>query len=65
MIPELPTTCNQEDCDEPAVARFTKPGGDEACICIQHEIKLRRVAAAIGVPIQIIPLPLTSQEPSP
>jgi len=43
-------------CDNPARYRFTWPGKDEAVICDEHVDKLRSVASAIGLPLQIIPL---------
>ncbi len=47
--------CNQKDCQEPAAYRFTCPGRDEA-ICDQHVNKLRNVAAAIGLHLQVVSL---------
>ena len=48
--------CNQTDCDEIAIYRFTWPGKDEAGICALHARKLRGVAAAIGLHVEMIPL---------
>ncbi len=50
------TTCNQHGCNEPAAYRFTWPGQDEAGICEVHAVKLRAIAAAIGLPLQLIRL---------
>lgn len=49
-------TCNQENCDNPGAYRFTWPGKDEAAICEQHVDWLKSVAAALGLPLQVIPL---------
>jgi len=43
-------------CDNRAKFRYTWPGRDEALICDDHVEKLRAVASAIGLPLQIIPL---------
>lgn len=48
--------CNQEGCLNTPAYRFTWPGRDEACICEEHSNKLKRVADAIGLYIQFIPL---------
>ncbi len=48
--------CNQAGCAEIAGYRFTWPGRDEAHICEEHVGKLRGVAAAISIHLQVIPL---------
>jgi len=48
--------CTQSGCDQPAEYRYTWPGSDEAGICEQHSAKLRGVAQAMGMYIQLIPL---------
>lgn len=48
--------CNQHGCDLPATFRFTWPGRDEAGICHAHAPKLRGVAEALGLHLQLIPL---------
>jgi hypothetical protein len=48
--------CNQRSCDKPAAFRFTWPGRDEAGICADHEPKLKVIATAMGLYIQVIPL---------
>ena len=48
--------CNQMNCDSDAAHKFTWPGEDEAGICKDHVDKLRSVANAMGMNIQIIPL---------
>lgn len=50
------TGCNQSGCTEPGEYRFTWPGKDEALICEAHVGKLRNVAAAIGLHLQVVPL---------
>lgn len=56
--------CNQQGCDAPAAYRFTWPGRDEACICEGCAPKLRRVADAMGLYVQLIPLEAQSKENS-
>lgn len=43
-------------CGTPASYRFTWPGHDEKFICEQHSRFLVRVAEAIGLSLQLIPL---------
>ena len=43
-------------CDGTAQWRFAWPGKDEAGICAAHEPKLRRVAAALGFHLQLVPI---------
>jgi len=43
-------------CDNPAKYRFTWPGNDESVICKAHVDKLKAVADAMGLHLQIIPL---------
>lgn len=45
-----------KSCDRDAVARYTWPGRDETGICAEHVGKLRAVAEAMGLPLQIIPI---------
>lgn len=49
-------TCNQDGCKEPASYKFTWPGHDEKGICENHVKRLRGVASAMGLYVQIIPL---------
>lgn len=46
-----------ERCKNPGAFRYTWPGKDEAYICAEHVGQLKAVASAIGLYIQIIPLP--------
>ena len=48
--------CNQANCPNDGAYRFTWPGQKEAHICEEHVAKLRGVANAMGLPLQIIPL---------
>lgn len=52
--------CGQHDkgvqCPCAALFRFTWPGRDEAFICAGHVPKLRAVAAAMGLNLQITEL---------
>lgn len=41
-------------CDNQARYRFTWPGKDESFICEDHVGKLRAVASAIGLHLQVI-----------
>ena len=43
-------------CNNPAKYRFTWPGKDESFICENHVDRLRGIASAIGLYLQIIPL---------
>lgn len=54
--------CNQKDCSEPGVYRFTWPGRDEATICEQHIGHLCAVADAIGLYLQIRPVAEPSKD---
>lgn len=49
-------TCKQSGCSDPASHRFTWPGRDESFICEKHVGKLRGVAQAMGMHLQVIPL---------
>jgi hypothetical protein len=44
------------NCKQQAVFRYTWPGKDENFICIEHGLKLQRIAQAMGLYIQLIPL---------
>ena len=43
-------------CEQPAVFRYAWPGRDESFICIDHAQRLSRVAEAMGLYVQLIPL---------
>jgi pyrroloquinoline quinone (PQQ) biosynthesis protein C len=49
-------SCNQKNCTEKAMYRYTWPGRDEAGICEQHVGWLRNVAEALGMHLQTIQL---------
>ncbi len=54
-------TCNQHvegggTCPDPAAYRYTWPGHDEAGICEDHGAYMRKVATALGLHLQMIPL---------
>jgi len=51
------SNCNQRGCDEPASFRYTWPGQDEAGICLQHAEQLSAISEAMGLHVQLIPLP--------
>lgn len=48
--------CRQKDCKNYARHRFTWPGRNESFICEEHVYKLKDVAEAMGLPLQVIPL---------
>jgi hypothetical protein len=48
--------CGSKDCANYASHRYTWPGKDEAAICESCAGKLRGVANAIGLHVQLIPL---------
>jgi hypothetical protein len=50
--------CNQQGCPNPALARYTWPGKEEAGICFAHLPKLKATAEAIGLklPIHVLQL---------
>lgn len=48
--------CTQTGCDKPCIARFTWPGRDEAFACVSHALKLKSVAEAMGLHLQLLPL---------
>jgi len=53
-----PPRCGQRPaCDAAAVFRYTWPGRDEALICLAHAVKLRALADAMELHVQLIPLP--------
>ena len=43
-------------CQQQAVFRYTWPGRDEACICLEHAMQMRGVSEAMGFKLQFIPL---------
>jgi hypothetical protein len=43
-------------CENKAKFRYTWPGEDESLICSGHSIKLRMVADAMGLPLQLVPV---------
>ena len=44
-------------CNKQAVFRYTWPGEDEAVTCFEHAWELEKIADAIGLHLQFIPLP--------
>lgn len=48
-------------CENPGAFRYTWPGNDEAYICAEHLPQLKAVAGAIGLYVQIRPLPEEEQ----
>ena len=47
---------NQTQCPHPANYRYTWPGRNEAYICTIHAEGLKRVANAMGLHLQLIPI---------
>lgn len=50
-------TCNQVGCGKPAAFLFTWPGDVQKGICQEHSERLKGVASAMGMFIQLIPIP--------
>jgi hypothetical protein len=56
-------TCQHNGCFEAATHRFTWPGKDECYFCATHANAAQRVASAIGMHLQLIPLaPVTADK---
>lgn len=51
----------KQQCPNPGAFRFTWPGRDEAFICATCVEKLKAVAAAMGLYLQIRPIPEDEQ----
>lgn len=49
-------SCNQKNCTEKAMYRYTWPGKDEVGACEQHAAWVRELAKCMGLHLQIIPL---------
>ena len=47
---------NTKQCEAHAAYRYTWPGRDESFICEEHSQKLRAVANAMGLHLQMVPL---------
>lgn len=47
---------SDDTCSKEAAFRFTWPGSNESFICLQHADKLKNVARAMGVHVQLIAL---------
>jgi len=52
-------------CGKHASLRFTWPGKDESTICVEHGIQLQRIAEAIGLHLQLIPISYRASDPIP
>ena len=48
--------CNQVACQNPPAFRFPWPSKDEAWICAIDAMKLRGIATAMGLHVQLVPL---------
>lgn len=55
--------CMQKDCENAAAFRYTWPGKNESVICTEHSTALLRVASAIGMHVQLIPLASDISDP--
>lgn len=51
-----PQKCSQNSCSEPPVVRFAWPGRDEMGACLAHQLLVARVANAMGLHVQFLPL---------
>lgn len=45
-----------EQCRNTAGLRYTWPGSNEKIICIECATRLKRIASAIGLHLQVIPI---------
>lgn len=54
--------CNQNNCSKKAAYRYTWPGRDEAHICEEHGRYSVKVAEAIGMHLQLVPLDQPASE---
>ncbi len=50
-----------QQCPNPGAFRYTWPGNDEQLICEICVLSLQQVAAALGLYLQIIPVPESEQ----
>lgn len=50
-------------CQNVAAFRYTWPGRDESVICVQHASYLQKVANAIGLHVQLIPIVHNANDP--
>lgn len=48
--------CSQFPCSDPPVVRYTWPGNNEAEACFAHQLLVARIANAMGLHVQFIPL---------
>jgi hypothetical protein len=55
------TKCDQDGCSKKTAYRFTWPGRHEAGICEEHAVTVRAVAQALGVRLQLKPMPTFSE----
>lgn len=52
----MPNQCGQHNCENTGAFRYTWPGRDEDYVCEAHVGWLQRVAGAIGMHLQVLPL---------
>ena len=52
----------EKKCEGKATHRFTWPGKDESFICAKHLPQLQGVAAALGMPLQCVPVHESDQD---
>lgn len=57
LLAVLYVQMNEKQCQNPGVFKFTWPGRDEAYICASCVEKLKAVVSAIGLHLQIRPVP--------
>lgn len=56
---------NERLCGEHAVFRFTWPGKPESHVCVDHAMQVGTIAAAMSLPLQMIPLGYRAGDPIP
>jgi hypothetical protein len=54
----------ETNCKNTPIFRYTWPGRDEAFICMYHSLRLQGVANAMGLYIQLIPMPILTEDNS-
>jgi hypothetical protein len=59
---DLHGECGQKGCTNVGAYSFTWPGNDEALVCEQHVGKVRAIAEALALRLQVIPLRATQQQ---
>jgi hypothetical protein len=51
--------CQQKGCTKRALFRYTWPGEHESYVCMPHAKMIDNIADAMGLHVQLIPLPVS------